>query len=142
MNVDINLLAVFVCVVFSIVLGSLWYGPLFGKKWEEIIGATDMDIEKRKEMQKKAMPLYAVQFVLSFVQVYILAQYINILSWIDISGVVNAFFIWVAFIVPTIAGAAMWNNNSNRIKWAQFGIQAGYQFIFFIVSGFILCVWK
>ncbi len=33
MMFQINLLAVVVCAIASMVLGMLWYGPLFGKKW-------------------------------------------------------------------------------------------------------------
>lgn len=143
MSIDINLWAVLVCVVLSIIFGAIWYGPLlFGKKWMEIIGLKDMTEEQKKQMQKSSMSLYLVQFLLSFMQIYFLAYYVNIFSWIDISGITNALMIWVAFIVPTIAGGVMWNNNPNKIKWSMFSIQAGYQLIVFVVSGYILCIWK
>lgn len=137
---EINYLAILVCGIFAMVLGAIWYGPLFGKKWLEVIGATDQDIEKRKEMQKKAAPLYAVQFVLTLFQVWVLAYYIA--GWEEASGVANALWIWAAFIMPMIAGTAMWNNNSTKIKWAQFLIQSTYQLICFVAFGLILGLWK
>ncbi|MEK7588577.1 MAG: DUF1761 domain-containing protein [Patescibacteria group bacterium] len=139
--VDVNYVAIVVCAVLSMVIGSVWYGPMFGKKWMEITGADKYDLAKRKEMQKKAMPLYGIQFVLSLIQAYIFAQYIVIGSLIDISGVLNGFLVWLAFIMPTVAGSSMWNNNSNKIKWAQFGIQAGYQLVLLLVFGAILFAW-
>lgn len=137
---EINYLAVLVCGVLSMIIGSVWYGPLFGKKWMEIIGATQMDVQKRKEMQKKAMPLYAISFVLALFQAYVLAHYIQ--GWQDASGVENALWIWAAFIIPTVAGASMWNNDANKVKWARFLIQGGYYLVLFIVFGLVLGMWR
>ncbi|HYE60096.1 MAG TPA: DUF1761 domain-containing protein [Candidatus Kapabacteria bacterium] len=137
---DINLWAVLACAVLSMVVGSIWYGPLFGKKWLEVIGATAMDMEKRKEMQKKAMPLYGIQFLLSLFQAYVLAHYIA--GWQDASGVENALWIWAAFILPTVAGASMWNNDSARISWMRFSLQTGYYLVLFVLFGLILSMWR
>lgn len=140
--IEINYLAVLACAVISMIVGSIWYGPIFGKKWMEIIGIDKLDEIQKKEMQKSAMPLYGVQFVLSILQAYILAYYIGIGSWIEISGVANALFIWLAFVMPTIAGSVMWTNNTSKIKWAQFLVQAGYQLVLFIIFGLVLFFWQ
>lgn len=139
---EINYLAVLACAVISMIVGSIWYGPLFGKKWMQITGMGDCDEATLKQKQKEAMPLYGVQFVLSILQAYILAYYIGIGSWIEISGVSNAFLIWAAFVMPTVAGNSMWNSNPTKMKWAQFLIQAGYQLVLFIIFGFILFLWQ
>lgn len=136
---DINLLVVTLCATISMVVGFIWYGPLFGKKWIEIIGATEMDISARKEMQKRAMPLYVISFLMTFLQVYFLALYIE--NWQSISGITNALLIWGAFIVPTVAAGSMWNNDSAKISWARFLIQAGYYLVLFVIFGFILSIW-
>lgn len=137
---DINLYAVLGCVVVAMALGFVWYGPLFGKKWMEIIGATALDEVRRKEMQKKAAPLYAITAVLTFFQAYVLALYIKGIE--DIGGIENSLWIFAAFVVPTIAAGAMWNNDEGKVKWARFLIQAGYYFILFIVFGYILSRWS
>lgn len=121
------------------VLGFVWYGPLFGNKWLEIVGASKLDMEARKEMQKKAGPLYFVQFLLTLFQVYVLAHYVK--GWTEVSAVENALWIWAAFVMPIVAGGAMWNNDSRKIAWARFLIQAGYQLILFVTFGYILGVW-
>jgi hypothetical protein len=140
MEITINYWAIIVGAVAAMVVGSIWYGPLFGKAWTRIIGATDMDLQKRKEMQKKAMPLYLVQFVLTVFQVLVLAHLIADTQ--IVSGLERALWIWAAFVVPTIAGTAMWNNNSAKTKWAQFLIQSGYQLVMFIIFGLLLMYWK
>jgi len=136
---EINIWAVLVCAVLSMVVGSIWYGPLFGKKWIEITGADMSDLEKRKEMMKGVWKLYLTQFILTLFQVYVLAYFIK--GWAEVSGVTNALWIWAAFIMPTVAGASMWNNDSAKISWARFLIQGGYQLILFIMFGLILGLW-
>ena len=137
---EINYLAVLICAVFSMVLGSIWYGPLFGKKWCEIVGVDSKDHEMLKKMQKSAMPLYIVQFLLTLFQVYVLAHYLQ--GWKEVTGVENALWIWAAFIMPTVAGGSMWNNDSRKIAWARFMVQGGYQLLLFVAFGLILGLWR
>ncbi len=136
----INIWAVLACAIFSMILGSIWFGPLFGKKWMEITGADPSDLAKRKEMQKNAGPLYAVQFVLSLFQAWVLAYYIA--GWPDISGVTNSLWIWAGFVMPIVAGGSMWNNDSSKVAWSRFWINASYQLVLFISYGLILGFWR
>ena len=150
-----NYWAVLVCGLLSMVIGAIWYGPLFGKKWMEICGATNQDLETRKKMQKEAGPLYLVQFVLTLFQAWVVAYSIN--AWDKFSKLTDTFYInglgiffgltiaviiWAAFIMPTIAGSAMWNNDSSKVKWARFLIQSGYQLVNFLVFGLVLGMWR
>ena len=97
-----------------------------------------MDAEKRKEMQKKAGPLYAVQFLLTLVQLFILAHLTGTTAK---SGIISALIVWVGFVLPTVAGSCMWNNDSKKVAWSRFLIQAGYQMVVFALFGAILGVW-
>ncbi len=135
----INYWAVLVCAVLAMALGALWYGPLFGKKWLEVTGASQMDMARRQEMMRNVWKLYVVQFILVLFQVWVLAYFIQ--GWQEVSGVENALWIWAAFVMPTVAGAAMWNNDSARVSWARFLLQGGYQLILFIMFGLILGLW-
>jgi hypothetical protein len=136
---EINYMAILGAGIISMIVGSIWYGPLFGKKWMEICGVGEMDEAKRKQMQKEAMPLYGIQFALTLIQAYVL---FNIITWTSGKGIGIAFWMWLGFIVPTVAGGAMWNNNSNKIKWATFLIQAGYQLVIFMIFGYLFSIWK
>lgn len=138
--ITINYWAVLVCAALSMALGFVWYGPIFGKKWMEIVKATEADEARRAEMMRGVWKLYIVQFLLTLFQAYVLAYYIA--GWQAASGVENALWIWAAFIMPTVAGSAMWNNDSAKISWARFLIQGGYQLILFILFGLILGMWK
>ncbi len=136
----INYWAILVCAIASMVVGSVWYGPMFGKKWMEICGADKVDMETRKKMQKAAGPLYLVQFLLTLLQLWVFANILN--YWPGASTVWIAVFMWVGFIMPTIAGSSMWNNDTSKVKWARFLIQSGYQLVMFIIFGLILGLWK
>ena len=35
---QVNWIAIVIVAVFNMILGTLWYGPLFGKLWMRIIG--------------------------------------------------------------------------------------------------------
>jgi Na+/H+ antiporter NhaC len=70
--------------VLAMVIGAIWYGPLFGKAWLRVIGADAEDLEERKKMQKSAAPLYFIQFVLVLFQIYVLAHYVK--GWNTVSG--------------------------------------------------------
>lgn len=139
-TIEVNYLAIIVGAVFSMVFGAIWYGPLFGKKWMEIVGVDPRDFEARKKMQKTAGPLYAVQFLLTLFQVLVLAHLIADTELV--SGLERALWIWAAFVIPTMAGAVMWTNENKKLKWARFLIQGGYQLVLFTVFGLLLQFWR
>jgi len=139
-TISVNYLAIAAGAVFSMVLGFVWYGPLFGKKWIEIMGVDPADLEARKKMQKSAGPLYGVQFLLTLFQVFVLAHLIADTQ--KVGGLERALWIWAAFIIPTLAGAVMWTNETGKLKWARFLIQGGYQLVLFTAFGLLLHYWK
>ena len=126
--------------IVSMIVGSIWYGPLFGKKWMEITGAADCNEEERKKMQKAAMPLYITQFLLTLLQLFILVNQMTYGGWTK-QAIGVSFFYWLGFVMPTVAGSAMWNGNSSRIKWMTFLIQSGYQLVMFLIFGWMIMTW-
>lgn len=64
--VQVNWLAVALGTVFSMVLGFLWYGPLFGKLWLRTIG-------KKEEELKSSPGIYVLAFLGALVTGYVLA---------------------------------------------------------------------
>lgn len=136
----VNYLAIATGAVLSMIIGAIWYGPLFGKKWMEINGVNSTDLEEIKKMQKSAGPLYFVQFILTLFQVLILAHLIADTKLAG--GLERSLWIWAAFIIPTLAGAVMWTSESGKRKWTRFLIQGGYQLVLFILFGLLLQYWK
>ncbi len=138
---ETNLLAVLVCGVVAMVVGSLWHSPmLFGNIYMKAIGAdTNMSAEKMKEIQKRMWSLYLTQFLLVLFQAFVLSHYIA--GWSDATGLENALWIWAAFVMPTVAGGAMWSARPRRDAWNAFLISAGYQLVLFVLFGLILKAW-
>lgn len=135
---DINFLAVLVGVVLSMVLGTIWYGPLFGKKWMALNGMDLTDPEEIARARRGMWKVYVAQILLSLFQVYVLAHFIQ--GWSDVSAVEVSLWVWGAFVMPTVAGAVMWSNLAGA--WSRFLIQSGYQLVLFVLLGFLLGAWQ
>ncbi len=138
--ISINYWAVLVCGVIAMAIGAMWYGPLFGRKWSEIIGVNPDDVAAIKKMKQSAGPLYAIQFILTLFQVLVLAHLIA--DTTRVGGFERALWVWGAFVIPTLAGAVMWTNERGEMKWARFLIQGGYQLVIFVVFGLLLQCWS
>ena len=138
-TITVNYWAIIVGGVLSMIVGSLWYGPLFGKQWMKIIGVEHMDVKAQKSIQKSSAPLYAVQLVLTLFQVLVLAHLIADTQLVG--GVERALWIWAAFVIPTLAGSVMWTGETKQLKWSKFLIQGGYQLLMFIIYGLLLQYW-
>ncbi len=138
----VNIWAVLVIGVIYMVLGFIWYGPLFGKTWARIIGMdhSQMTPETKKAMQKKMGPVYILNFILTLVTVYILALFIQL--GIRGGGIGTALWIWLGFIMPTVAGYAIWSGKPRKLAWQMFFVSAAYQLITIVIAGAILAAWQ
>ena len=66
-NVVVNCWAVLVSAIASMVIGSIWYGPLFGKQFLKAMGMDQWSPEKQAEMKKAMTMTYVWQFIASLV---------------------------------------------------------------------------
>ncbi len=137
---QINYLAVLTCAILSMVVGSVWFGVIFGKKWMQLHGSDKLDPAQLKELQKSMGPMYMIQFLLSIFQAWVLAYYIQ--GWKEAFGIENALWIWAAFVMPTVAGGVMWSSTDKKVMFVKFLIQAGYYMVLFVLFGLVLSVWK
>ncbi|MCJ7421480.1 DUF1761 domain-containing protein [Sphingomicrobium astaxanthinifaciens] len=89
---EFNWIAIVVAAVSAFVLGGLWYGPLFGRKWMALVGIT----EETMASANMAM-IYSLAFVLNLLAA---ATFSMFLGEVDIVtgatyGLVAGLF-WVA----------------------------------------------
>jgi hypothetical protein len=140
MGVPINYMAVLASTVASIVLGFLWYGPLFGKPWMKLMGLTDerLNAAKSKGMTKN----YVIMIAGSFLTAYVLAHAIVFgIAYTHIGGaaggMMGAFYYWLGFVAPVLSGAQLWEGK----PWKLFLIQGGYYFVSLLIQGAILGSW-
>lgn len=136
--IEVNWLAVILCGVAAMVVGMIWHGPLFGRTYLLAIGGNpDMPKEEMAKIQKKMWQLYITQFLLVLLQVYVLWHYI--VGAIDaMTPVSNAVWIWLGFLMPTVAGQWMWSARPRAWAWKGFLISAGYNLVLFIVFALII----
>lgn len=133
----INYLAVLAAAVASIVLGFLWYGPLFGKTWTQLMG---FDKKKMEQMKKKGMPkqTWALMIVGTLVTSYVLAHFVDYLDAINIAGALQAaFWLWLGFIAPVQLGMVLWENK----PWKLYVINVAYYLVNLGVMASILALW-
>ena len=95
-----NLLAVLVAGLVPMIVGSLWYGPLFGKKWMEMVGKTEEEIRANSNPLKQ----YGVMFVLGLLASYVIAH--NMTAYADaygatgwLAGLQAGFWLWLGLIL-------------------------------------------
>ncbi len=142
-DVAINYWAVLVCGVASMVIGSLWFGPLFGKMWQKLMGWENVDPAKKAEMMKGIQKSYILAFVGALVMAYVLAHSIALAQDFykssDLSTVFSgAIWNWLGFMVPVILSSVLWEGKS----WKMFLLNAGYYLIQLLVFALILVSWK
>ena len=135
--VPINYLSVLGATVASMVIGFLWYGPLFGKQWMRMMGFTTdkMDAAKKKGMGKS----YAIMAVGSLLMSYALAH--NVIfgsAYLQMNGIeagiMAGFWNWLGFIAPVTVGVVLWEGK----PWKLWCITAGYYLVSLLVMGMIL----
>lgn len=135
---EINYFAILAAAVASMVIGSIWYGPLFGKKFIEATGMNQWSPEKQAEMKKSMVLSYAGQFVASLVMFFVFAWYIGLSGHMGVlGGVNNAFWVWIGFVVPLKLGDALWGG-----KMVIFWIGIGNMLVTLLAAGAIIGAWR
>lgn len=129
-------LSILIATIVAFVVGMIWYSPImFGKIWMKINNAEHLTEKEIKAMQKKMMPMYMLQILLSLLTMWIL--YMNIVYFGKENAVAFAFFMWLGYIMPTQAGAVIWGSTREGYRLKQFLIMTSYQLVIMIIAGYI-----
>jgi Protein of unknown function (DUF1761) len=141
-----NWFAMPAAVVASMVVGFLWFGPLFGKTWAREMKFPP-DFRPGKSVMIKATVL---QLIGSILTVFVFAHSEEI--WRPFStwglgttdgpdwmfGVMCAFFTWIGFFVPQQFVGVAWENKS----WKLFAINTAGNLVTLLSVGLILATWR
>lgn len=141
MTPTINYLAVLVAAASSIVLGFLWYGPLFGKPWMKLMGYDKESIEKEKA--KGMNKTYLLMTLGSLVIAYVLAHTTEFAMYYTktygvTGGLMSGFWTWLGFIAPIQMDEQLWGNK----PWKLYYLNTGYRLVSILIMGVILAVWR
>jgi hypothetical protein len=135
----INWWAILVATAASFAIGSVWYGPMFGKAWMAGMGLSEEQVK-----QLNAAKAYGVTFVLGIVLAYSFSVIVNYveawkggaLTWTD--GLMGGFFVWLGFIFTVKVSDAMFG----QVRMSAVVIDSGYRLVWMLVTGVIIAVWR
>ena len=138
--VPVNYLAVLACAVLSMIIGSIWYGPLFGKPWMKLMGMTKESMKgfKSSDMAR----LYGIQLLGSLVMAFVLSHTIVFaMSYLDTSGVSaglqTGFWNWLGFVAPVTLTSVLWEGKS----WNLWLLNNAYYLVLLSSMGIVLALW-
>ena|SRR3989344_3353365 len=141
MNVEINYLAVLAAGIAAMILGALWYGPLFGKQWIAWSGMNQGGVDAAK--QNGMTKAYVINFIAALVTAYVLSHLIVFSSsYMDVEGVSaglsTGFWIWLGFLAPVTLGSVLWDGK----PWKLWFLNNGYNLLNVLIMGAILAAWR
>jgi len=135
MQILINWWAVLVAGVVYMVVGMIWYGPLFGKLWKSLMGFTD---ESVKNMPLKPMTAMVWGLVSALVLAYVLAHFAFYAGVIDVQGALwYASWVWLGFLATNTIGSYLWEGKSFKL----FVLNAGAQLVSVALMSLVLVLW-
>jgi hypothetical protein len=128
-----NYLAVVVCAAVYWLLGGLWYGLLFSKRW--------MALENMTEAQAQGMNValpYIITFILNLLIAYVLAQ---LCLWRNANtlgrGAAIGVLLWVGIVAPITYTTYMYEMRPKEL----FAINEFYPLVGLCLMGAILGAW-
>ena len=137
MDVIVNYWAVLVSAVATMVVGSLWYGPLFGKMWMKMMGFTESSMKSMDMTPARAM---TIALISSLVASYVIAHFIGLLgvaSFAD-GGWQFAFWAWLGLVMPVVLGGWLWEGKPFKLLV----LNAAHQLVNIVVVVAILSSWQ
>lgn len=120
LGVEINILAIVLAVVVSMVLGMLWYGPLFGNQWMALVGKKKEDAQMRSTDLIFAL-LLALLMAIGLNSVLQFAQQVSDLSMVA-NVLLTPLMLSVCFLKPALANEVIWEGRSKNLialNWAH-----------------------
>ncbi len=136
----LNLLAILVAAIATMIVGFIWYSPvLFAKSWMREMGYDPNDKARAEEMRKSAGPAYMGSMAASLVSAFVLAMLFHEMKVQDLEfGLLIGAHIWLGFVATVQFTAALFTKQSMKL----FSINTGYQLVCYLVMAAILTVWQ
>ncbi|MCA9944497.1 MAG: DUF1761 domain-containing protein [Ardenticatenaceae bacterium] len=137
---SINWLAVVVCVIVSMVSGTIWYNPkTFFPIWWKGIGKSG-----EPGMQGNMGMTWTLTILSSLVQAVFMALLVNALGDVLgdgptlVTGATTGLILWLGFVAPTYLVNKLFAGHGLQV-WA---IEIGNHLINFVLFGAILGAWR
>ena len=136
----LNVWAVLVAAVSTMVVGFLWYSPmLFARPWTRLMGYDPDDKAKMAEMRKSAGPSYGISLVASVLSAVVLAKVIQIATVnTPLYGMKIGLAVWLGFVTTVQLTNALFSRQPAKL----YAINTGFQLVCYLVVGAILAAWR
>lgn len=131
-QVQVGLVPVVVSAVVAMVVGMLWYGPLFGKKWMALMGIKSVNMEAKKSEMPKSM---AIGFVAALVTAYMIGVVVKLSQAASAAdGAVIGGLTWLGFVATITLGSVLWEGKSVEL----YALNNAHHLVVFAITGAIL----
>ena len=136
----LNLLAIFVAAISTMLVGFLWYSPfLFAKPWMREMGYDPNDKASADKMRKSAGPAYTASLIASLVSAFVLAIFFHEMHVQGLEyGLLVGSHVWLGFVATVQLTSALFMKQSMKL----FTINTGYQLVCYLIMSAILTVWR
>jgi hypothetical protein len=131
---QLNWPAILVATVAAFGLGGVWYGPLFGKAWQKLVGLSDEQLQ-----QGSPAKTFGGAFVLTLVMATALALLLQLHPAPDLLSGANIGVLLGICLIATSIGI---NYLFARRALALYLIEAGYMVALMTLLGAILGAWR
>ena len=117
----------FGAAVAAVLVGLIWYGPLFGAQWKKLAKVTS---DPKRVLLSTFMGLLAAMLI-AYVMSYLgMAWRVG-----DFSGALGlGFWSWIGFVAPTLFAYVNWESQPIKL----YAMHAGYWLVAFVVMALAL----
>ncbi|MFA6908439.1 MAG: DUF1761 domain-containing protein [Patescibacteria group bacterium] len=130
---SVNWLAVLVTGLGYMVIGGLWYGPLFQKPWMRLANVSEADAKAG------AGKAYVMMFIVALVSVFVLAMFVNAIGADTFDeGMLVGLLIWVGFVGTVLLNGVIFEKR----PFALYVLNSGYNLVTLLVAGGVLAIWS
>jgi hypothetical protein len=128
-DVSIDWVGIIVAVVVAMVVGGLWYGPVFGKNWMGYVGKTREELRAQGGMGY----LFAIvgSLVLAFVMTYV-TQWADAIGFGE--GLLVGIVMWAGFVLSTLVTGSVFEGR----PWGLIMLNSGNSLVTFMLVGGIV----
>lgn len=135
-ELSINWLAIIIATVVAMIIGSIWYGPLFGKKWLKLVKLTKKDTKDWKVPMLTMLIMALIQaFVVSHLIVYTAYFYPEMGR--TAVGIITGFWLFMGVALPLVLSSNLFAKRDISLSY----IEAGNQLVTLLAIGAILGAW-
>ncbi len=131
---NVNWLAVLVAALSSFIIGWLWYGPLFGKKWMKLNGFTEEQIRDERGL---SMPvILIINYVATALAALAIAMFIGAEANAGF-GIFAGLMIAIFWIGTSRLNDVLYEKKPMGLFW----INVGYYIVIYAIMGAVLGAW-